>query len=104
MAARQYVGAEAPGPVTPDRGDDARELGSGAGTRGESTERSGNSAARALAMVDPAATLRARLAIAGWTLIESAGSEYMVARWGMARCLGNLDEVERFAAQVGAPT
>lgn len=53
------------------------------------------------------ATLRARLALAGWMLSRGTAADdaatFSAARWGMARDLGTLAEVEAFARQVGAP-
>ena len=54
------------------------------------------------------ATLRARLALAGWALNSSAVGDgsvtYSASRWGMSRDLDSLAAVEAFAAQVGAPS
>ena len=51
-------------------------------------------------------TLRAVLAMAGHALSRSDASDgertYFVARWGMVRELRTLDDVQRFAQQVGA--
>lgn len=55
---------------------------------------------------DRGATLRARLALAGWVLVrnESGGADsYLATRWGHARGLRDLAAVEAFAVQVGAP-
>lgn len=52
-------------------------------------------------------TLQARLALVGWTLTEpaaSCGGAYVAGRWGMSRTLADLEAVEAFAQQVGAPT
>lgn len=57
---------------------------------------------------DPKAfdTLRARAALAGHQLYRTADQDgdvrYFCCRWGMARAMGSLDEVERFLSQVGA--
>lgn len=51
------------------------------------------------------ATLRAELALAGWTLTETPGAEhgaFIATRWGMARDLRGLDDVAAFARRVGA--
>ena len=51
-------------------------------------------------------TLRARLALAGWTLAETVadgGAAYTAGRWGMSRTLADLEAVEAFAEQIGAP-
>ena len=49
--------------------------------------------------------LRARLAIAGYTLSRIDASDgaviYQASRWGMTRMLDNLVDVESFAARVG---
>lgn len=54
------------------------------------------------------ATLRARLALAGWALNSTAVGDgsvtYSASRWGMSRDLDSLAAVEAFAAQVGAPS
>ena len=53
------------------------------------------------------ATLRARLALAGWVLAttpDSPHGAFTVSRWGMARDLVDLAAVEAFSAQVGAPS
>ena len=53
------------------------------------------------------ATLRARAALAGFTLgtmTETDGhSFYMLSRWGMSRTLPDLAAVAVFLRQVGAP-
>ncbi len=55
----------------------------------------------------PFQTLRAALAFAGHELRRSDSADgprsYFVTRWGMVRELRTLDEVKRFAEQVGAP-
>jgi len=48
------------------------------------------------------ATVRARLALRGWMLAVTAGGDYLATRWGMVRWLDDLDDVERFAARIGA--
>ena len=50
------------------------------------------------------ATLRARLALAGWVLTADLAGTFTAARWGMARELRDLAAVAAFAAQVGAPS
>lgn len=51
-------------------------------------------------------TLRARLALAGYALSRIDASDgaviYRASRWGMARMLDSLVDVESFAARVGA--
>ena len=53
------------------------------------------------------ATLRARLALAGWSLIRTCPTDgpvlYIAVRWGMPRELVSLDAVTEFADRVGAP-
>ena len=50
-------------------------------------------------------TLRARLARAGHALsrtdADDGARSYFVSRWGMVRELRTLDDVQRFAEQVG---
>jgi hypothetical protein len=52
------------------------------------------------------ATLRAKCALAGWSLIEprpaSQPAAFLATRWGMARSLPDLDAVEAFLEQIGA--
>jgi hypothetical protein len=53
------------------------------------------------------ATLRARLALSGWALLQNEGSDgtsqFLATRWGHGRNLRDLAAVEAFARQVGAP-
>lgn len=53
------------------------------------------------------ATLRARAALAGWTLASFTDADgqtaYTLCRWGMARTLPDLAAVALFLRQVGAP-
>ena len=53
------------------------------------------------------ATLRARLALAGWSLTRTDAGDgpvtFHASRWGMLRELPDLAAVESFADQVGAP-
>ena len=101
-------GAAAPGPVTPES-DDARELGSSAGTKGAGTADSADSAqAQACVQADEGkrfATLRAHLALRGYTLTRTAPEDgpvrFYVARWAMVRELRDLDAVARFLEHVG---
>ena len=99
-------GAAAPGPVTPQR-DDARELGSSAGTKGDRTADSADCAGAD----DPAqpqprkdvATLRALLALAGGHAVhELAGGGFLVAWRGHQRHCHDLAELEAHARRVGA--
>lgn len=52
-------------------------------------------------------TWRAALALAGHELCRTEAADgprsYFVTRWGMVRELRSLDDVRRFAEQVGAP-
>ena len=51
------------------------------------------------------ATLRARLALEGWSLSEAdRAATFHATRWGMFRELPDLAAVEAFARQVGAPS
>lgn len=50
-------------------------------------------------------TLRAELALAGWTLTDSPENQhgqFIASRWGLARDLRDLDAAEAFCRQVGA--
>lgn len=49
------------------------------------------------------ATLRARAALAGFQLERMADGSFVVARWTMTRSLANVQEVEFFLKQIGAP-
>ena len=53
------------------------------------------------------ATLRARAALAGWTLASftepDGQTAYTLCRWGMARTVPDLAAVTLFLRQVGAP-
>ena len=81
------------------------------GIKGQANTDNGDSVA---APADPQAiadrkrfsTLRARLALAGYGLTRTDASDgaviYRASRWGMARMLDNLVDVESFAARVGA--
>ncbi len=52
-------------------------------------------------------TLRARLALVGYTLARSdlkdGRQALCVTRWGIVKTLASLEEVERVAVQLGAP-
>jgi hypothetical protein len=52
-------------------------------------------------------TLRARLALAGWTLSRAAtvdgATAFLAIRWNMPRELASLDAMAAFADMVGAP-
>lgn len=47
------------------------------------------------------ATLRARLALAGWELVTLPNGAHLASRWGHVRHCTSLDAVEAFAQQVG---
>lgn len=53
------------------------------------------------------ATLRARLAMRGWSLSRTSAADgpvvYFAARWNMPRELASLEAVAEFADRVGAP-
>lgn len=53
------------------------------------------------------ATMRARLALVGYTLARSDPKDghqaLYVTRWGLVKALASLEEVERLAVQLGAP-
>lgn len=48
------------------------------------------------------ATLRARLALAGWALSGTPAGTFHATRWGMVRELASLDAVVEFTDRVGA--
>lgn len=54
------------------------------------------------------ATLRARLALAGWSLLRTSIADgpavYIACRWNMPRELASLQDVAEFADRVGAPS
>lgn len=98
-------GAAAAG-LTAGHKDEARELGSGAGFRDQGQADSPD-CAEASSDGKRFATLRARLALAGWALTRTSAADGPVAffatRWNMPRELADLAAVERFADLVGAP-
>lgn len=49
------------------------------------------------------ATLQARAALAGFELVRMPGGDYVVGRWGMVRALSDVEQLEAFLHQVGAP-
>lgn len=49
------------------------------------------------------ATLQARAALAGFELVRMPGGDYVVGRWGMVRALSDVEQLEAFLQQVGAP-
>jgi hypothetical protein len=53
------------------------------------------------------ATLRARLALAGWSLLRTSSEDgpavFFACRWNMPRELASLEAVAEFADRVGAP-
>jgi hypothetical protein len=119
--AEQYAGARAPGLAAPERAepaaagltaghtDETRELGSGAGFRGQGTADGADCPGTAPGEQDDKrfATLRARLALAGWALSRIDAGDglpvFLAVRWNMPRELADLAAVERFADLVGAP-
>lgn len=48
------------------------------------------------------ATLRAQLALAGWTLVDGIGGGYVASRWGRPCDLADIAAAEAFARRVGA--
>jgi hypothetical protein len=103
------AGAAAAG-LTARHKDEARELGSGAGFRGQGTADGADSPGAAPdEQCDGKrfATLRARLALRGWVLTRTSAADGLVVffatRWGMPRELASLDAVAAFADRVGAP-
>lgn len=95
-------GLAAPPGLSPPRNDEPRELvGSGAGLRGLGQANIPDCASTS-AKCKRFNTLRARVAMAGWTLAADETGALTASRWGMARDLGSLAAAEAFAAQVGA--
>ena len=99
--------AAAPGGLSPPLKDEAPELAGVEGFKGKGKADNAD-CADAAAQRKHFATLAARLALAGHELHRTATDDgpcrYFVTRWGMARDLHDLAAVERFAAQVEAPT
>ena len=87
------------------KNDEPRGLAGGAGLETQTTGNGANSAAadatrqmllHARGVLDKRiATARARLALQGWTCHVVNGG-FTVARWGRARDIETLDELERF--------
>lgn len=100
--------AAPPAELTPGK-DNAAELGSEGGAGGQ-READGPDCAAHHQPAQPVdakrlATLRATLALAGWTLTDSPGNPhgaFIATRWAMARDLRDLDDVAAFARRVGA--
>lgn len=109
LAAPERAEPAAAGPTAGHK-DEARELGSGAGFRGQGTADEGDFPGAAPVEQDDDkrfATLRARLALAGWVLTRTSAADgpvvFFATRWNMPRELASLDAVESFADRVGAP-
>ena len=87
--------------------DNAAELGSEGGAEGQAEANNADCAEyqRAKQPDDPdtkrEATLRARLALAGWVMQSQPNGAHIVTRWGMVRHCTLLDAVAAFAQQVG---
>lgn len=108
------LGTAAAGPagLSPPESDEAHRLAGAAGFRGHWQDDRPDSppelADEQAGAADTKwfATLRARLALAGWTLSRTAAGDgpatYYAIRWGMARDLASLDAVAEFADRVGA--
>jgi hypothetical protein len=100
--------AAAPAGLTEATKDEARTTVDAApGFKGQGKESKSDCADDA-ATVKRFATLRARLALAGWALTRTeAGADspprFYASRWNMARELADLAAVDRFADRVGAP-
>lgn len=99
--------AAPPAGLRPPTKDNAAELGSegGAGGQAEANDDDCADHQQAVQLDDPdtkrIATLRARLALAGWVLTTLPSGAHIVTRWGMVRHCTSLDAVEAFAQQVG---
>lgn len=98
MAARKHDGAKAPGPVTPAESDDARELGSSAGTKGQGQEDSADSAAAHTAR-KPHLTLVARAALLGIE-VHGIGAEQWLLRHARGACIGTVNGCQALDAAI----
>ena len=89
--------------LSPPQKDERPELAGGGAFREQGRENTPD-CADITAECKRLATLRARLARAGWVLTADLAGTFTAARWGMARELRDLAAVAAFAAQVGAPS
>lgn len=96
--------------LTTGQKDEARELGSGAGFRGQNKADGIDcqcAATEAQLEAKRLATLCSRLALAGWVLhradLSGQGTTFTATRWGRAtETMGTLEAVDQFADRVGA--
>lgn len=110
-AAPDRIAAGHVGLSPPPRNGDARELGSEAGVNYNGKTDKTNSEAPRISnqaiwiAAKKFATLRARLALAGWVLTRSDAADgpvtFYATRWGIARELRDMAAVESFADHVG---
>lgn len=102
--------AAPPAGLSPHTKDNAAKLGSKGGAEEQKQANSGDCANHLqpeqpdeeAASTKRLATLRARLALAGWELAALPNGTHVVSRWGHARHCTSLDAVEAFAQQVRA--
>ena len=94
----------APAGLSPPQKGECPELAGGGALRGQGKADTPDCADLA-AECKPLATLRARLALAGWVLTTTPYNPhgaFTVSRWGMVRDLADLAGVAAFADRVGA--
>ena len=104
LASLGSTGAAAAG-LSPPQKDECPELAGGGALKGQRKADTADCADTA-AECKPLATLRARLALAGWVLTatpDNPHGAFTVSRWGMVRDLVDLAAVAAFTARVGAP-
>ena len=90
--------------LSPPQKDECPEL-AGGGALKQQSKANTPDCAKPTAECKQLATLRARLALAGWALNSTAVGDgsvtYSASRWGMSRNLDSLDAVAVFADRVG---
>ena len=91
--------------MSPPQKGECPEL-AGGGALKQQSKASTPDCAKPTAECKQLATLRARLALAGWVLnsiaVEDGSVTFSASRWGMTRDLASLDAVAVFADRVGA--
>lgn len=89
------------------RNAELRLLSGGAGFREQAQQHGGNSAAAEAVDHKRLATARARCALWGGTLTVTEGDDgrplFVISRWALCRQCVDLDEVDAFLRDVGAP-
>jgi hypothetical protein len=96
---------DAPVGLSPPHKNECPGLAGGGAIRGQGKADASDCADLA-AECKPLATLRARLALAGWALTttpDNPHGAFTVSRWGMVRDLADLAAVAAYADRVGAP-